>query len=192
MWLSVGELAARREPLKAIAIAERVLRENPDDVAAHRLLARAALGARLPQRALTSLRYLVHKGINSRWAQLEIAKTLVAEGDLSGAAAIYGRLLKDDPADSAALKGLRGIPRAKVAPAGPEAERQGKPSLEQEPSATLIDRYEKLLVHCPRNRMILKKLAEAYERDGKVEKAAERRQQLQAASALAAKGEAMV
>jgi tetratricopeptide (TPR) repeat protein len=186
--LSEAEVLLHLQPLKTIALGERVLNQDPDNVTAHKLLAKAALAADLPRTALLSLEALAQEHPEHRAIKLELAEALAKSGDASAAAAIYGQLLKDDPQDGAVLRGLQAMsnPPVKAAaplpvnghaaqsPAGPTP----SPAFQRQPEAVpgttaddaTIKRFEALLVHGPKNRKFLTTLAEAYARKGMFDK----------------------
>src|ERR1044071_1314224 len=57
--IAKGQLALRNNPLEAMNIAEHILNGDPQNTAAHKLLAEAALAADLPRTAVFSLEILV-------------------------------------------------------------------------------------------------------------------------------------
>jgi tetratricopeptide (TPR) repeat protein len=179
--LSEAEVMLHVKPLKTISLAEHVLNRDPGNIKAHKLLAKAALVADMPRTALLSLEPLADEDPEHRAIKQELAQALAKSGDTSAAAAIYGQLLKAYPGDGAVLRALRELSGQPVAQQEPEtanghtldkvAEAASARPL-QTPSAPaaasssdeVINRFEPLLAHCPRNTKVLQTLAEAYAR----------------------------
>jgi tetratricopeptide (TPR) repeat protein len=174
--LAEAEVLLHLQPLKAMSIAERVLNQEPGNIAAHRLVAKAALALELPRTALLSLDKLADEHPDHRALKLAMGDALTKSGDLSAAAALYGRLLKDNPRDGTVLRALRKLPARFVeeqannlATGGsfapiPATPRQNEPVPAAGDDDAIINRFEPLLEHGPRNTKILKTLAEAYAR----------------------------
>jgi tetratricopeptide (TPR) repeat protein len=178
--LAEAEVLLHVQPLKAMFIAERVLNQEPDNVTAHRLVAKAALALDLPRTSLLSLDMLAGEHPDHRALKLALGDALARSGDPSAAAALYGRLLKDNPRDGTVLRALRKLPARFVEEQSlPPANnpltdassgttlpppRQNKPALAAGADDTIINRFEPLLEHGPRNTKILKTLAGAYAR----------------------------
>lgn len=163
--LSRAWFLARFKPLQAILLAERALTKDPFNLAAHRVLADAAFAAHLPRTAVLSLEALpsTHRGI-----QLKLARALADSGSASAAAAIYGRLLKDDPSDRAVLRALNSPSIHAFVPAPLPAETPPPAAVVSGPAKLtddeIIQRYEALVLHCPRNTKVLETLAAAWRR----------------------------
>ena len=174
--LSEAEVLVHLQPLKTISLAEQVLNRDPGNTTAHKLLARGALAADLPRTAVLSLEALASSHPYHRGIQLELAEALARSGETSSAAAIYGLLLKDNPQDGKVMEALRRISAQSVAVQAPTPDKgdvlEGPAASAHTPvPATLvstddaiIQRFEPLLVHGPKNIRILKNLAEAYAR----------------------------
>lgn len=173
--LAEAEAVLHLKPLKTISLAERIVNDDPRNVTAHRLLAKAALSADLPRTAVLSLQILAAENSQNRSVQLDLAEALTKSGDKSAAAVIYGQLLKDNPHDRAAARALKNIstqtpaedPATKPVPAKTEASPvQGR----EEPAAAplvddeIIKRFEPMIAHCSRNTKVLTSLAQAYAR----------------------------
>lgn len=108
--LAEAEVLLHLQPLKAMSIAERVLNQEPENITAHRLIAKAALALDLPRTALLSLEMLAGEHPDHRALKLAMGDALARSGDPSAAAALYGRLLKDNPRDGTVLRALRKLP----------------------------------------------------------------------------------
>lgn len=116
---------------------------------------------------------------------MELAEAFSRIGDASAAASIYGRMLKDNPADGVVLRALNKLPKHQVAPllepahnghaaAGivPEFQSRINQASAMENEA-IISRFEALLVHSPRNIRALETLGAAYARKKMFDKALE-------------------
>jgi len=178
------------QPLQTIALAERILNHDPENIAAHKLLSKAAMAADLPGTAVLSLETLAAKQPGHRAIRLALAEGLAKCGDISAAVAIYGHLQKDSPKDKKVWRAVNNISAAHVPQQTPPLEisagaTKGSvpahdwaiPQPQRETLATIsaddasIKRLEPLIVHCPRNTKVLTTLAEAYARKMMFDKA---------------------
>jgi tetratricopeptide (TPR) repeat protein len=156
------------KPLRAVALLERVLAGSPGNLAAHRLMAKAARAANLPRTAVLSLETLPSGG---RGTTLQLANALVSTGDASGAAMLYGRLLKDNPDDTEVLRALK-KQTGRIINAAPEPRASEVFVAKQgETDDEIIRRFEAMVVHCPKNAAIHQHLAEAYARKNRFDNA---------------------
>lgn len=176
--LSRVQLLVRFNPNKAISLAERALLKDPANRTAHKLLIEAALNLQLTSTALLSLEELPE----NRRLELKLARTLMANGNLSDAAAIYGRLLKENPYDTRVLRGIRAQSKyhrehPELTTAHPNRAETptlvpaGDPEQIAESDEHLIARYEHLQSHCPKNIRVLMTLADAYARTNRFDEA---------------------
>ncbi|HTQ50115.1 MAG TPA: tetratricopeptide repeat protein [Candidatus Acidoferrales bacterium] len=92
-----AETYLRSQPLKAIRIAEHVLNHIPNNILAHKILARAALGADMPRTALLSLDFIYYHVAEHLAITLELVDALTRAGRIREAIAVCGRLQKDYP-----------------------------------------------------------------------------------------------
>jgi pentatricopeptide repeat protein len=166
--LGEAEVLLHLQPLKTISLAERVLNQDPGNMTAHKLLAKAALAADLPQTALLSLEELAGGHSDHRAIKLEVAEALERSGDVSSATAIYGQLLKDNPEDGTVLRALQNVAARHVAQQTHAVVAEPVPAVLAD---DVISRFEPLLVRCPRNAKVITTLAEAYARKGMFDKA---------------------
>jgi tetratricopeptide (TPR) repeat protein len=167
-WLHHAEIWTHLRPLKAVFFAERALVEDPANMIAHKLLARAALAANLPQVALLSLNIVARTQSFNHATALEYAEASAKCGNTSTAAAVYGRLLKENPGDHTVARALKQLSQhpvvetAQPSPLNGQNNHHSPPNLAEDD--TLIKRYEMLVIHCPNNTAVLTTLADAYVR----------------------------
>lgn len=185
--LAGAEIHLHSQPLKAMRAAEGVLNHSPTDILAHKIFAKAALAAGLPQTALLSVNFILKHGSENLGATLELAEALARTGKTAEAMAICGRLLKEHPGDRRVTRLFDRVyrsgfeRRAKALPAPKNSKRssgarptpgirQALPDLDA-PGA--IAKYEALLTHGPRNLKTLKVLARLYARKSDFSRALE-------------------
>ncbi len=104
-----AEAYLHTRPLKAIRVAEGVLNHLPDSIAAHKILARAALKANMPRTALLSLNFINSHTTESAGSSLELVVALAQAGRTEEALSLCGRLQKDYPRNKRVLRALAGI-----------------------------------------------------------------------------------
>jgi predicted Zn-dependent protease len=172
-------------PLQTIALAERVLNHDPNNAAAHKLFAKAALAADLPRAAVLSLKTLAAKHPGNRAIRLALAEGSAKSGDVSAAVGMYGHLLKERPEDKKVWHMLNAVSngafmKETLVPGEVNANKKRptrteswtipppRPELKQIETASTddatINRLERLVDHCPKNTNVIIKLAEAYAR----------------------------
>jgi tetratricopeptide (TPR) repeat protein len=182
--LAKGQMALRKDPLEAIAIAEQILNSDPNNSAAHRLLVEGAQAAEMPRTAILSLEILVKNSPKDRLTKLSLADAYVKTEQGPRAEAIYQELLRINPADAEVSQAFKNLTaRTTMDEGGYEAISQGKGSyrdmlkdkdeavaLEQEKrqvktedvAERLIGEYEARLVQEPNSLKHLRSLAELY------------------------------
>lgn len=97
--LTRGQVALRTNPHDALLIAEEVLNEDPGNVLAHELLAKAATQAGYPRTAVLSLEVALRNQPNHRQVALDLAEALCGVGNRARAEKILRDLLKTNPND---------------------------------------------------------------------------------------------
>ncbi len=169
------------QPLKSISVAERILDQDPTNKLAHEKLAKCAMRLNLPRTAALSLEVLAGQHPKHRAYRMELAEVLAKTGDTSNAAMIYGQMLKERPDDGSALRGLQNMaaqahpveapaePPSQPQPAAiapvlppPPARKEMKPAIADNGEDAIIERFEALLAHGPKNVKFLITLAAAY------------------------------
>ena len=78
-----GQIALRRNPAEALAIAEQILNSDPNSSAAHRLIVEAANALDLPRTAALSYETLSNNSPKDKDLAIAFARALAAAGDVS-------------------------------------------------------------------------------------------------------------
>jgi tetratricopeptide (TPR) repeat protein len=107
--LTRGQVALRTNPLDAIQIAEEALNDDPSNMAAHELLADAAMAAGLPKTAILSLEVAFKSRPADRKLAMKLAEAAGELGQRNRAERIYRDLLRADPRDGEANECLKNI-----------------------------------------------------------------------------------
>jgi tetratricopeptide (TPR) repeat protein len=97
--LTRGQVALRTNPHDALLIAEEVLNDDPGNVLAHELLAKAATHAGYPKTAVLSLEVALRSQPTNRQVALELAEALSVVGNRARAEKILRDLLRANPSD---------------------------------------------------------------------------------------------
>src|SRR5437773_585154 len=103
-----GQLALRTNPVEAINIAEQLLNSDPNNSAAHKLLADAALAADLPRTAALSLE-IAFKIAPDREVALKLGRALASAGMSDKAERILSELASTFPNDPEIAKVLKNV-----------------------------------------------------------------------------------
>jgi len=106
--LAKGQVQLRTNPVEAIATAEQVLNVDPNSVAAHKLLADAALAVDLPRTAVLSLE-IAFRNNPDRNVALKLGEALAVAGDASRAEAMMSELAKTLPGDVEVQQVLKNV-----------------------------------------------------------------------------------
>lgn len=107
--LTRGQVALRTNPFDAILIAEEALNDDPNNIAAHDLLADAAMASALPKTALLSLEVAFKSRPSDRKLAMKLAEASGQLGQRGRAEKIYRDLLRADPTDGEANERLKNI-----------------------------------------------------------------------------------
>ena len=105
--LTRGQLALRKNPIEAIALAEEILNSDSNNPSAHKLLAEAALAADFPRTAILSLEIVVKNSPKDDDSLWKLAETYSRLGEVKKAQELFeqlGRLRPDDSLVAQALK----------------------------------------------------------------------------------------
>jgi tetratricopeptide (TPR) repeat protein len=97
--LTRGQVALRTNPHDALMIAEEVLNDDPGNVLAHELLAKAATLAGYPKTAVLSLEVALRSQPSNRQVAIDLAEALCVVGSRARAEKILRDLLKANPGD---------------------------------------------------------------------------------------------
>jgi len=182
--LGRGQIALRKGPLEAIAIAEQILNGDPHNSHAHKLLAEAALAAEMPRTAALSLEIVVKHAPKDKALAMQFAKALGRAGEQVRAEKILTDLQGTHPNDLEIAQALKDLSaRRTLDEGGYEAladgtgsyrdilrNEQEAVSLEQEKRVVktedvaerLIAEYEARLQNEPHNLKLIRSLAELY------------------------------
>ena len=106
--LAKGQIALRSNPVEAINIAEQLLNSDPNNIAAHKLLADAALAADLPRTAALSLE-IAFRNTPDREVALKLGKALASAGISDKAERILSELASTFPNDPEIAKVLKNV-----------------------------------------------------------------------------------
>jgi tetratricopeptide (TPR) repeat protein len=122
--IAKGQLALRSNPLDALATAEQILNSDPHSLAAHRLLAEAALAADLPRTAVLSLD-IVFKNAPERKSAVKLATALARTGQIARGESILVDLASTFPNDMAIQQALKDVSAQRSLSEGYEALESG-------------------------------------------------------------------
>jgi tetratricopeptide (TPR) repeat protein len=178
--LAKGQLELRTNPRDALQTAEQILHGDPHSLAAHRLLAEAALALGLPRTALLSFE-IVFKNAPDRETALKLGQALVEAGQSERAESILSELARAFPGDIAIQQALKDASAKRTLSQGYESLEGGGGSyrdilkdkdeaiaLEQEKreiktddvTERLLAEYEARLAKEPKNHRLLRAAAE--------------------------------
>lgn len=104
-----GQMALRSSPQEALVIAEEVLNDDPANVAAHELLAEAAIAAGFPKTAILSLEVAFKTKPTDRKLALNLADAHSLLGNRARAEKILRDLLETTPGDPALNEKLKNV-----------------------------------------------------------------------------------
>jgi tetratricopeptide (TPR) repeat protein len=107
--IAKGQMALRKDPVEAIAVAEQILNSDPNNTGAHKLLAEAAVAADFPRTAILSLEILVKASPKDRLLKLDLARAYARINQTAKAEAIYGELLRINPNDAAVAQAYKNL-----------------------------------------------------------------------------------
>jgi tetratricopeptide (TPR) repeat protein len=182
--LAKGQMQLGKNPLEAIKTAEQILNGDANSVAAHKLLAEAAMAADLPKTAVLSLQIVIKHAPKDEDALKTLAGAYSAAGQGDKAEQIIAELMRLHPGDLGLAQELKNISARKtLSEGGYEALSDGTGSyrdilknkdeavaLEQEKrqvkaqdvAQRMIADYEARLEKEPDNLKIYRSLAELY------------------------------
>jgi tetratricopeptide (TPR) repeat protein len=191
--LAKGQYELRTNPRDALVTAEQILNGDPHSLAAHRLLADAALAMDLPKTAVLSLE-IVFKNAPDRDAAMKLGRALGLAGQAQRAESILSDLLKAFPNDVTIAQALKNISASRTMSEGYDSFEGGGGSfrdvlkdkaeavaLEQEKrevkdedaTSKLLREYLARLEHEPKNARILRAIAELHTQRNEFDRALE-------------------
>jgi predicted Zn-dependent protease len=195
-----GQIALRRNPVEALAIAEQILNNDPNSSAAHRLIVEAANALELPHTAVLSYETLSNNSPKDRDLAIAFARALAEAGDVSEGEHNRGEkilmdLLLETPNDGELNQALKDLSARKTLDQGGYGALEGgggsyrdilkdkkeAVSLEQEKrvqktedvTGQLIEEYEMRLKTEPNNLKLVRSLAELYTQKKQFERSLE-------------------
>lgn len=193
--LTRGQMALRTNPLDAIQVAEEALNDDPNNAAAHELLADAAMAVGLHKTALLSLEVAFKSRPADRKLALKLADASGELGQRGRAEKIYRDLLRADPRDGEANERLKNILATRTLHEGGYEKLEGGEgsyrdalkdkaeavSLEQssrlvkdgDVADTLIAEYEARLEREPENLKLIRDTADLYLKKGDFDRTTE-------------------
>lgn len=196
----------RREPLSALKDCEQVLNGDPNNLAAHRILADAALQAGLPRTALLSLEIVHRQAPEDRDVGLKLARTLAPMGHWARAQKLVDDLVAAHPNDPELLEAAKDMAAKRTLTEGRYENLAGGQgsyrdilkdkdeavALEQErrdhkdasTADRLIQDYERKLEAEPGNPRIIRAIAELYVERREFDRALGYYQRLQGSEAV--------
>ena len=182
--LAKAQMSLRKEPAEAIHILEQVLNGDPNNSAAHKMLAEAALAMELPRTACLSYEILLKNSPKDYELTMLYGPALAAAGQITKAESVLSDLLRAYPNKGEVAQTLKNISAKKtLSEGGYDAlasgtgsyrdilkDKEEAVSLEQENRAVktedvaerLIAEYEERLPKEPNNLKLLRQLGELY------------------------------
>ncbi len=188
-----AQMALRKDPVEALAVAEQVLGSDPNNSGAHKVVVEAATALELPRTKVLSLDILVKNHPRDKALAIQLANALADIGDVQRAERTLSELLRTLPADgdlAQALKNISARRTMKEGGYGALASGEGSyrdilkdekeaVSLEQEKrvqktedvAERLIAEYESRLQTEPDNLKLVRSLAELYTQKNQFDRA---------------------
>jgi len=112
--LAKGQILLRGNPLEALQAAEQILSHDPNNVAAHKLLAEAAEAADLPRTAVLSLEIASKNSPRDKDIALRLGAALVRAGQVQRAEAVLAELQRAYPTDQSVAQALKNASASKT------------------------------------------------------------------------------
>ncbi len=188
-----GQMALRRNPAEALAIAEHILNSDPMNSPAHRLIVEAAEALELPRTAVLSLELLFKNAPKDKVIAIKLANALAQIGEVSRGERILGELGREFPHDNDLAQALKDLSARKTLNEGgyealadgsgsyrdilknkAEAvslEQQNRVEKSEDVTQKLIQEYEARLEGEPGNLKLVRNLAELYAEKKQFDKA---------------------
>jgi tetratricopeptide (TPR) repeat protein len=190
-----GQMALRKNPAEALAIAEQILNHDPHGSGGHRLVVEAAQALGLPRTAALSLEMLVAHSPKDKSLAIQLANAFGEIGEGARGERLLAEFARSNPHDNEVLQALKDLSAKKTL--GEEGyqsvatgqgsyrdilkDKQEAVSLEQEKRAQktedvaerLIGEYEARLKTEPTSPKLLRSLAELYTQKKQFDRALE-------------------
>ncbi len=190
-----AQIALRNNPRHALNLAEDVLNHDPNNMAAHRVLADAAMSLDFPKTAVLSLEIVYKQSAKDRDVVMKLARALVKVGQARRAEGLIAELSRAYPRDPEIAQALKDMSASRtMTEGGYEGLADGKGSyrdilrneeeavtLEQEKrehktedvTLRLLAEYEARLAAEPDNLRLVRSIAELYAEKKDYDKALE-------------------
>jgi len=198
--LMQAQMHLRNNPQEALSDVEQVLNTDPNNLAAHKILADAAIAADFPKTAILSLEIVYKQAPRDRDVAYKLATTLVKSGQAARGEAIMSELVRQYPEDMEMFQALKDLSANRtLKEAGYEKLEGGQGSyrdvlkdekqsvsLEQEHrehksedvNRKLIGEYEAKLIQEPTNFRLIRSIAELYAKINEFDRSLEYYQRL--------------
>jgi len=179
-----AQLALRKDPAEAMAVAEQVLNNDPSNSLAHRIIISAATTMELPQTAVMSLDIIHQHSPKDKKLAIELANALAEAGDVRRAERILVDLSRSAPNDAELSQALKDLSAKRTMGeggyqkiAGGEGsyrdilkdekkavalEQEARVQKTEDVAERLIQEYESRLKTEPTNLKLVRSLAELY------------------------------
>lgn len=179
-----AQMASRRDPAEALAIAEQVLSSDPNSSPAHRIVVEAATAMEMPRTAAMSLEVLARSHPKDKAVAIQFANALADIGEVKRAEMTLSEFARTMPGDIELAQALKNISAKRTmdeggygALAGGEGsyrdilkneqeavtlEQEGKVQKTEDNAERLIAEYETRMKAEPDNLKLVRSLAELY------------------------------
>jgi tetratricopeptide (TPR) repeat protein len=179
-----AQLALRKSPEEAIAIAEQILNSDANNASAHKIVAEAATTLEMPKTAVLSLDNLHRNSPDDKEVAFQLADALVASGDKTKAENVLETMRRSNPNDGEISQKLKDISARKSLDEGGygalasgkgsyrdvlkdkeqsvKLEQENKQVRSEDRAADLLKDYESRVAKEPNNLKLLRNLAELY------------------------------
>jgi len=107
--IAMGEVALRRNPIEAIAVAEKIIAGDAYSSSGHKLLAEAAIAAEMPLTALMSLEILLKNSPDDKDLGVKAAEAYSLAGETGKAEGVLARLQQKYPNDNEIFMSLKNM-----------------------------------------------------------------------------------
>jgi len=193
--LAKGQVELMRNPVDALKTAESILKSDPNSMAAHKLLAKAAIASEFPKTAILSLQIVTKNAPKDEDALKDLARAHAENGEGEKAERIFAELMRLHPGDLRLAEELKDISARKtLAEGGYEAlssgtgsyrdilknkdqavalEQEGRQLKSDDVADRMIREYEVQIAKEPNNLKLLRSVAELYTQKKQYDRALE-------------------
>jgi tetratricopeptide (TPR) repeat protein len=107
--LAKAQLALRREPAEALALAEQVLNSDPNSSAAHKIVIEAATAMEMPRTAVMSLEVVARNHPKDKALAIQFAEALAEVGEVKRAEMVLLEFARSLPGDVEVAQALKNV-----------------------------------------------------------------------------------